>query len=206
MLQFLDRTLRPGMRTIETGAGVSTIVFAMKGAQHTCIVPDPKQIARIREYCDVNGVSTDKITFIPEASEFALPQLREQKFDVALIDGGHGFPLPFVDWYYIAEMLNINGVIVIDDLHIWTCDVLVQYLHHEPAWECVVENSRAAVFRKVSADYKKEWDRQMFVLQHSRSRSISAKIAYALRLMRNRQFSLFINAAKEKLQKNTKRS
>ena len=34
------------MKTIETGAGVSTILFAMKNTAHTCIVPDDKLVER----------------------------------------------------------------------------------------------------------------------------------------------------------------
>lgn len=201
MLWFLNRTLRAGMRTVETGAGISTILFALKGAQHTCIVPDPRQIARIQEYCAGAAVSLDRITFLAEPSEVALPQLRGQSFDLALIDGGHGFPLPFIDWYYLAELLDIGGLVLIDDLHIWTSDTLVQFLHTDPAWACVVENSRAAVFRKLRADYKREWDRQPFVVRHSRARSRTAKLAHAARLLRQRQFGLFIAAVSERLGK-----
>jgi len=50
-LLFLDRRLTQGMKTIETGAGVSTVAFALKGTDHTCIVPDEEQVNRIRLYC-----------------------------------------------------------------------------------------------------------------------------------------------------------
>ncbi|HEU4323096.1 MAG TPA: class I SAM-dependent methyltransferase [Roseiflexaceae bacterium] len=201
MLRFLDRTVRPGMRTVETGAGISTILFAIKGAQHTCIVPDPRQIARIQDYCASAGVPLDTTTFVAEPSEVGLPQLRGQTFDLALIDGGHGFPLPFVDWYYMAELLDIGGLVVIDDLHIWTCDTLVQFLHADPAWACVVENSRAAVFRKLRADYKREWDRQPFVLRRSRFTSRLAKLGYVARLVRQGQIGLLVAAVRERLKK-----
>ena len=57
-----------------------------------------------------------------------LPQLRDKDYDFALIDGRHAFPTPFIDWYYIADALKIGGLVLIDDLHIWTCDLLKQYL------------------------------------------------------------------------------
>jgi hypothetical protein len=38
-LLFLDARVKAGMRTIETGAGVSTIAFALKRAEHTCVAP-----------------------------------------------------------------------------------------------------------------------------------------------------------------------
>jgi hypothetical protein len=42
---------KPGMKTLETGAGLSTIIFAGSGCQHTCIIPDEKLAYRIRDYC-----------------------------------------------------------------------------------------------------------------------------------------------------------
>ena len=75
-LLFLDAQLVEDMRTIETGAGVSTIVFAMKGTKHTCIVPDQDERNRIEVYCDDNGLSYANINFIIDASEYALPHLK----------------------------------------------------------------------------------------------------------------------------------
>ena len=48
MFAFLDTYLREGMNTLEIGAGTSTIIFAIKKTRHTCIVPDLKQLWRIK--------------------------------------------------------------------------------------------------------------------------------------------------------------
>ena len=50
-LLFVDAYVQSGMSTIETGAGVSTIVFALKHARHTCVVPDRQVVRRICDYC-----------------------------------------------------------------------------------------------------------------------------------------------------------
>lgn len=39
----LHRRLKPEMATLETGAGLSTIIFAASGCKHTCIVPDQRE-------------------------------------------------------------------------------------------------------------------------------------------------------------------
>ena len=41
---FLDSRVKSGMRTIETGAGVRTIAFALKRSRHTCIVRDRRVV------------------------------------------------------------------------------------------------------------------------------------------------------------------
>ena len=45
-LAFIERTVKPGMATIETGAGASTIVFAASGADHETITPSQQEADR----------------------------------------------------------------------------------------------------------------------------------------------------------------
>lgn len=168
-VRFLDAHLTEGQCTIETGAGLSTILFAMKRTQHTCIVPDENVITRIRSYCSKAGISLDRVLFLAERSEYALPRLEHCHYDFALIDGRHGFPAPFIDWFYMANRLRGNGTVLIDDLHIWTCQILADFLKGEPRWRQVVELPRSAVFTKLQdGSQSAEWTDQPFVYGHSR--------------------------------------
>lgn len=45
VLEFIDCQVQKSSVTLETGAGISTILFALKGADHTCIVPDAEEVA-----------------------------------------------------------------------------------------------------------------------------------------------------------------
>jgi hypothetical protein len=182
MLRFLDGHLRPGMRTIETGAGVSTVLFALKGAGHTCVVPDPQQVAAIRAYCEQRGISLEQVEFIVAPSEDALPRI-SGSFDLALIDGAHGFPLPFLDWFYLARALKRGGLVVVDDLYIWTCAALAAFLESEPGWRLVAETWRAAVFEKCAERVYNEWSFQGYVRRRSRATGPMAKLGYGLRLL-----------------------
>jgi hypothetical protein len=178
-LVFLDRHLRAGMKTLETGSGVSTVLFALKGTRHTCVTPDPGEPVRIRAYCDQHGIGHAGITFITEQSEYVLPALRERDFDLALIDGRHGFPTPFLDWFYMAGMLRAEGVLMIDDLHIWTAELLKQFLLAESGWKLMGETGRAAIFQKLDdSAQRKEWGDQPYVFRRSRPGSVWAKLRY----------------------------
>ena len=90
--------------------------------------------------------------------------------DLVLIDGRHGFPAPFIDFYYVAEKLNIGGLLIVDDTWVWTGDVLKPYLLSEPEWELEADFSpRTSIFRKLAhGSQTKEWIEQAFVVKNSR--------------------------------------
>jgi methyltransferase family protein len=196
IFDFLDQYLAHGMKTLELGAGSSTVIFAIKGTGHTCIVPDEKQIQRIREYCELHAISLSNVTFIAEKSQDALPKITQRDFDCILIDGSHGFPSPFVDWYYSAGLLKIGGIVIVDDLHIWTCSTLADFLLEEPEWRVVKETARSAVFMKIqNGSQHKEWIHQAYVLRRSRGTAILPKFSYGLRLLRRGEIGLLIRNA-----------
>jgi hypothetical protein len=167
-LRFLDGRVRPGMRTIETGAGVSTIAFARKRTRHTCVVPDRVVVRRIRQYCAEARVQLDTVDFVVGQSEYALPRLRSTAYEFALIDGRHGFPAPFIDWFYLTDRLRQGGVVLVDDTWIWTCQVLARFLEADPGWKRCALLPTSAAFVKMRDDvHHAEWVEQPFVYRHS---------------------------------------
>jgi precorrin-6B methylase 2 len=167
-LIFLDSRVKQGMRTIETGAGVSTIAFALKRARHTCIVREHRVVRRIRRYCASVGLSLSTVRFVVGRSEYALPRLNRFGYDFALIDGRHGFPAPFLDWFYIADRMRRGGVVLVDDTWIWTCDVLVRFLDTSPGWRrCAALPTSAAFCKERNDAQHAEWVDQPFVYWQS---------------------------------------
>jgi hypothetical protein len=167
-LLFLDSHLRSTMKTIETGAGVSTIVFALKRTNHTCVVPDREVVQRIQEYSQAHDVSLRGVEFVVERSEFALPTLHAHDYDFALIDGRHGFPAPFIDWFYISNRLRKGGVVLLDDTWIWTGDVLANFLDVMPGWRrCAQLPNSAAFVKECDGAEHAEWVDQPFVYAQS---------------------------------------
>ena len=142
-------------------------------------------VRRIRQYCASAGVKLDTVTFVVDRSEYALPCLTGCSYDFALIDGRHGFPAPFIDWFYIADRLRHNGVVLVDDTWIWTCESLVRFLDASPGWRRCGTLPCAAAFQKEAIDvHHAEWVDQPFVYRqspagrfyapsHARGRSVS---------------------------------
>ena len=134
-LEWLERTVTPGMATIETGAGSSTIIFAAAGAVHEAVTPDAAEEHRIRSACEALGISHDTVTFHIGPSHEVLPSLPPRPLDLALIDGAHGFPYPILDWGYLAPRLKTGATVLLDDAYMPPVLTLVDALRGSADWE-----------------------------------------------------------------------
>jgi predicted O-methyltransferase YrrM len=162
-LELIARHVGAGDRTVETGAGASTVVFAAAGAVHYAISPFGDEHQRIAEYCADLGVSPDGVTFVEGPSDRALPALLDgPRFDLAFIDGMHSFPAPVVDFHYVEQLLRPGGVLLLDDVPIPAVAVAFRFMRSSPDWSFVeIVDDRAAVFRKLAdADTEDNWRRQ----------------------------------------------
>jgi hypothetical protein len=174
VLQFIDGVIDEESTTLETGEGVSTILFAIKHARHTCVSPNQGAIDNIVRFCVEHGIATDRLSFEVKPSEDALPFLASNPLDLVLIDGGHGFPTPFVDWRYTAARLREGGLLILDDTQLWTVRTLRDFLASETEWRLEEDFARASVFRKVAEYRPREWIQQPYVAELSRSLRVAA--------------------------------
>jgi hypothetical protein len=164
VLHWLDRNVQRGQRTLETGCGYSTILFALKGTRHTVISPIVEEHQRIRQWCKANGIDLSNVEFKLGRSEDLLPALKPEPLDLVLIDGWHAFPAPFLDWFFTAKGLVINGYVLVDDTQLKTPRILRDFLETEQGrWELVTRFKRTDIFRKVSRDvFIGEWHTQPY--------------------------------------------
>lgn len=170
VLGLIDASVGPDSRTLETGAGVSTALFAIKGCAHTCVVPWTSERDRLHAWGAATGVSFERVAFECAQSEEVLPRLGPDPLDFVLIDGGHGFPTPFIDFFYAGRRLRKGGLLVVDDTQIWTGRVLHGYLKEQPGWEVVTElRMRSTVFRRSGEPGAglEEWNEQPYVRRRS---------------------------------------
>jgi hypothetical protein len=152
-LELIVERVRDGDRTLETGAGYSTIAFALMGAEHTAVSPFALEHERIVAWCDERGVPTDRLTFVAERSQDALGRLGDAPLDFALVDGDHAFPIPFIDFYYAAVRLRPGGVLLVDDTHIKTGAILRDFLGSEKGrWRPLRQFASAVAFERGEGD------------------------------------------------------
>lgn len=167
-LGFIDEHVLDGARSIETGEGLSTVLLATKGCRHTVVSPNRIVFAAIREFCEKEGISLDTVEFVEEFSQRAMPRLDLEGLEFALIDGSHGFPTPFMDWFYVALWLRPGGLALVDDTQIWTGAVLRDFLKREERdWRLVADwPGRACAFEKLTDSRPfVEWTDQPYVLE-----------------------------------------
>lgn len=152
LARFLDSALRPGHVTLETGAGLSTLVFLRAGvSRHFAIAPEGDEFAVIRDFATANDIPTHGFSPIVGNSQDILPTLDTPPLDVVLIDGDHSFPAPFVDWHYTADRLAIGGLMIVDDIQIVTGTILADFMGADPKWALIQRvPERFAIFRKLA--------------------------------------------------------
>lgn len=158
VLRFMSGLVKPGMQTLETGAGQTTVAFAVAGASHVCITPDTAQAGRISDYLKTLGVQSS-VQFIHRSSDEALPAGVgiPERLDLVLIDGAHRFPFPMIDWHYTQARVPVGGVVVVDDYKMPSVRILYDFLEGESEWELIQAFEVTAFFRRVKETVC-EWD------------------------------------------------
>jgi hypothetical protein len=199
VLRYIDDVIKPGAKTLETGAGISTILFAVRSSEHTCIVPSKQEVDMIRAYCLRKNISLDYVHFITDYSQNVLPTLVRKDLDIVLIDGGHGYPIPTIDWFYTAPMLKNGGVVIIDDVQLWTGLELKRFLADEDAWKFVRDFARSTAYAKAKQEYAREWTFQPYIVRKSRLPRMLNQLQSFFRLLMSGEFSKLASKVRKQL-------
>ncbi len=157
---------------LETGAGNSTLAFLLAKPQRLIsIAPDKNLFERILNSAARLGINTKPLEPLLERSEWALPELARSNLvlDMALIDGGHGWPTVFVDFCYIYAMLRKDGILVIDDIQLHSIKELGRLLIRDAdRFELVRDLDKSLAFRKLKDEpFLPDWSDQRYIQQQS---------------------------------------
>jgi predicted O-methyltransferase YrrM len=165
LARFLFASVSEESKTLETGSGISTLAFALRQARHIAITPNASEVESIRTYAADNQISLDRVEFVMEPSERYLPHCKAEDLDLVLIDGKHAFPWPIIDWFFTADKLKQNGIVVLDDLQMSSVSMLGDFLREDPRWQ--LERSfgrRTLVLKKISQSvHDVAWHMQPYI-------------------------------------------
>jgi hypothetical protein len=139
------------LEIIETGAGLSTLLFlACEPARLVSIAPDAELQSRIFAAAEQFGVNATPLEFVCAGSQDALPGISSnQRFNCALIDGNHSFPMVFVDFFYMNRALGAKSSLTIDDVHLGSGRELFEVVRAQPEYDIDILMWKTVTFRKV---------------------------------------------------------
>jgi hypothetical protein len=162
-LEFIGARVHPGTRSLETGCGASTIVFAAAGARHTAVFLNDSEGRAVVTWCGDHGIDLATVTLRAGSSSQVLPALDPGPLDLVMVDGCHGFPFPQLDWYYAAAHLVDGGILIVDDTQLAAPYELRRYLEHDPRWERLHVGSQWVAFKRLGqGSLDEEWTEQTF--------------------------------------------
>jgi predicted O-methyltransferase YrrM len=134
-------------RTLEVGMayGTSTLficqALADQGAgRHTAIDPNQDDGWHSIGRLNARRAGLDKhLRFMGAKSCEALPELcgRDERFDFAFIDGMHRFDYVLVDFFYVDQLLETGGYLVMDDLDMPAISKAVSFILRNRNYERV---------------------------------------------------------------------
>jgi hypothetical protein len=161
---LIAETVQPGMHTLETGSGLSTVLFAAAGADHTCVTPSAEEAARILAYCERQGISTDSLRFELGTSDEILPRLADgPRLDLVFVDGNHGYPTPMIDWFYAGSRLVPGGLLIVDDVPLPAVAHLCAFVDHDPRFIVHRRTAKWIAYRaSAGGSLRQDWFEQPF--------------------------------------------
>lgn len=138
-------------RTLETGCGLSTILFSRHAEHHDCFTMANDQRSNyVQAHSDAE---VERITFHLGSSVETLPAFSPAApLDLVLIDGGHAYPIPELDYLYSRGWLKTGGLLIVDNIEIPTINHLFRVLRETPQFEFEGCVANAAFFRRTAED------------------------------------------------------
>jgi hypothetical protein len=152
-----------GARTLETGLGVSTVLFALWRTEHVCVCPSEAEIRLLIDYLEEREIDFSSVDLRLDYSDDVLPTLGRE-LDLVFIDGGHGFPTPVIDWYFSSRCLRKGGIVVLDDITLPAVAQVVGFLELSPGWTNLARGAgKWSAYRYEGEDVRANWTHQPFL-------------------------------------------
>ncbi len=151
LVEYFDS--RP-IRSIETGCGASTIVFANYATRHTAYCYDDREFdaSSVKYAQDFPGFREDRVDWIfgpTQRTVFEHPPT--EQVDLVLLDGPHGYPFPELEYFAFYNWLRPGGILIVDDIHIPTINRFYRFLLEDESFLRHGLASTTAYFQRTNA-------------------------------------------------------
>lgn len=149
VLRALARRSQGVRRSMETGAGRSTLLLSHTSGDHSVFAIDGGlSLTQVRSSPLLNR---ECVTFIEGPTQQTLRQHTfTEPLDLALIDGPHGYPFPELEYYFVYPHLAEGGTLALDDIHIPTIHHLYRFLREDPMFRLEETVDTTAFFRRTA--------------------------------------------------------
>jgi SAM-dependent methyltransferase len=138
------------LHSVETGCGVSTLLLSHLSQDHKVFaLAEGDSMSAVRSSPLLNETN---IEFIEGATQKTLLHYKfENKLQLALIDGPHGYPFADLEYYFIYPHLEENAILILDDIHIPNLYNLFAFLKEDEMFELMEVVGTTAFFRRTNA-------------------------------------------------------
>ena len=168
------RKVGPVQNSVETGSGKTTLLFSHLSKNHVVFALDNgnKSISSAKKSELFNS---QNVTYIEGPTQKTLPRyVFNQKFDIALIDGPHGYPFPDLEYYYFYPNLIEGGLLLLDDIQIPSIQRMFEIIRADDMFELLEVINNMAFFRRTDSPlidpYSDSWWSQGYNRPHYEKR------------------------------------
>ena len=136
--------------SVETGCGLTTLLFSHLSAEHCVFAIDAgKSITQVR---NSPLLKKESVTFIEAPSQLSLPNHKFlAQVQIALIDGPHGYPFPDMEYYYFYPWVERGGLLLVDDIQIPSIGRMFEIIKADAMFSLVKVVDNMAFFRRTDA-------------------------------------------------------
>jgi len=162
--------------SLETGTGKSTLLFSHFSSHHIVFAKDDAGDGdSLRVVGESPILRRSAVQFVIGPTQITLPRYEfRNTFQLALIDGPHGYPFPDLEYYFIYPHLDQDSLLIIDDINIPTVFNLFKLLSEDQMFELLEVVGTTAFFKRTTAElfdplgdgwWLQEYNRRRFPIQ-----------------------------------------
>lgn len=151
-LRYLDAVLAglDSPRTVETGAGRSTLVFSWRSRAHTVFALDTGESVSKPLDSPLRGPASIFVVDGP-TQKTLFDYVFQEPIDLALLDGPHGFPFTALEYFRLYTHIRAGGFLVVDDVQIRSVGDLYRFLRADDMWSLDRRVDNTAFFVRTNA-------------------------------------------------------